>query len=454
MQPDLPEESESQEIGQHAVIAFRGLHPVDWRVTQTDGDTDAGLDMQIQLVNQRRYKGIFNAQIKGSRQQREDGKNKKLNADGTFISVNVSLSTLNYYLRVGNPVMLVFVDLTVDPNPRKCKAYYLWLNEELDELRGDHHSLDHLHKANHIFRMPVTNSLDDTTNVVDYLMHEQDKRLRLNSLYTVISSHVEDPTTAIGQLGNKFSSTPIALASITAEVDSPWIDAPHGSIAKQLHVISNLLSSNNLDLSSDELDRISQRISEASDHELAEYYFQMARLLDLMGKYSEALPKYEIAHSKYPSIRKYHLGLLESRLLSQYGNKQEEQILLNQILEKTGPEYARLKAKLYALLGSYEKALEVLGSEDDNEVFVSRALVSFLKKDYESCARYCENELLRAGITKRQQLTLLEFKSRSYFIIGMGRSIDDNTDEIYPFSGVPGMIVEIMRKAWSGFKLA
>jgi hypothetical protein len=58
----LPKESESQEIGNHAIITFNSCHPTSWRTTNTDGDTDAGLDMQVQIVEQ----GHFTKSITGN----------------------------------------------------------------------------------------------------------------------------------------------------------------------------------------------------------------------------------------------------------------------------------------------------------------------------------------------------------------------------------------------------
>lgn len=155
----LPKESESQEIGHFAVIKFRSCPPISWRVTQTDGDADAGLDMQVQIVDQGHYTNVFNAQIKGSAQN-ADGKNKYLSAKGDYFAQTLDIRTLNYYARIENPVMLVFVDLTKDQYPRNCPAFYLWIDEETDRLREGKPNLDHLGKESHTFHIPVENVLN------------------------------------------------------------------------------------------------------------------------------------------------------------------------------------------------------------------------------------------------------------------------------------------------------
>ena len=40
----LPLESESQEVGQHATLAFDIWCPTSWRTKQIEGDSDVGLD--------------------------------------------------------------------------------------------------------------------------------------------------------------------------------------------------------------------------------------------------------------------------------------------------------------------------------------------------------------------------------------------------------------------------
>ena len=139
----LPKESESQELGHFAVDTFYACRPTSWRPNQTDGDADAGLDLQVQIVDQGHYTNVFNAQIKGS-SQKEDGRNKKLSSDGKHFAQSLDIRTLNYYARIENPVMLVFADLTKDQDPRNCPAYYLWIDEEIDQLREGKPSLDHL----------------------------------------------------------------------------------------------------------------------------------------------------------------------------------------------------------------------------------------------------------------------------------------------------------------------
>ena len=115
----LPKESESQELGHFAVDTFYACRPTSWRPTQTDGDADAGLDMQVQIVDQGHYTNVFNAQIKGSAQKGEIGRNKKLSSDGKHFAQLLDIRTLNYYARIENPVMLSLCGSYQRPRSKK-----------------------------------------------------------------------------------------------------------------------------------------------------------------------------------------------------------------------------------------------------------------------------------------------------------------------------------------------
>ena len=187
----LPKESQSQEIGHLAVIAFESCHPISWRCTRTDGDDDAGLDMQVQIVDQGHYTNLFNAQIKGSA-QKENGCSAKLSANGKHFAQSLNTKTLNYYARIENPVMLIFADLTANDDPRLCPVYYLWIDEEIDRRRKGEPSLDHLGKKSHTFHIPFENALTPGLNVLPYLNGRLEKKRALDGIYDILEKKYHD----------------------------------------------------------------------------------------------------------------------------------------------------------------------------------------------------------------------------------------------------------------------
>ncbi|MGI9229334.1 MAG: DUF4365 domain-containing protein, partial [Gammaproteobacteria bacterium] len=444
----LPKESNSQRIGRYAVKAFENLCPIDWPTTKIDGDSDVGFDMQIQVVNKGKHEGIFRAQIKGCERKKQDGSNQRLSANGKFFSQELKITTLNFYLIAGDPVMLIFVDLTVDPSPGKCKVYYLWLNDELNNLLDGHDSLNHLEKKTHTFRIPVVNVLDNILDVLPYLSKQKEKRIALESFHKIIGGEGKEPTTTVIQLGRKFASSPAALDSVLTDTDSPWPEAPTDSVAGKLHAVSNCLADNNADSAKFKLDEIEKQIKKANNHEKAEYDFQKARLYALIGNHSEALHLFEEAYVKAPEIRKYHLGLIAEKLVYSYNDENLVKQVLGEINDRSGPEYARLKVKLHAILHDFDSAIDILNQEDNQDVFVVRAVVFFLQEDYEHCARYCEEYLLQDGIKSRQRLSLLIFRAHSLFNLGAKNSIDHYSGEVISLSELPDLDVKYLRKSW------
>lgn len=440
----LPKESESQEIGQFAVITFNNCHPISWRTTQTDGDADVGLDMQVQIVDQGHYTNVFNAQIKGSA-QKEDGRNKKLSADGKHFAQPLDIRTLNYYARIENPVMLVFADLAQDQNPRKCSAYYLWIDEEIDQLREGKPNLDHLGKDSHTFHIPVENVLDPDLNVLPYLNSRLEKKRTLEGIYNIVEKKYPDTIDKVNQIGNVLETNKIALDTILNKTETPWLDAPKDSFAYQLKKASEILSLNNVKLAQDKLDKLADRLEEANQHEKSEYYYQRAYLAGLVGKCEEALELHEKAHLTSKEIKKYHLAYLESRI--PYERKDDKTIdnLIAEIQKEDDVDYLRLKSKLLALNGKHKEAFEILESHDEKDVFILKALIHLLSGSYNDCINQIDKAFSEQKLTHRQKLSLRSLKARSYFNLGFSNTPENTT---IPFSGTPDMNPEILKKAW------
>ena len=440
----LPKESKSQEIGHFAVITFNICHPTSWRPTQTDGDSDAGLDMQVQIVDQGHHTNVFNAQIKGS-VQKEDGRNKKLIADGKYFIQPLDIRTLNYYARIENPVMLVFADLAQDQNPRKCPAYYLWIDEEIDQLREGKPNLDHLGKDSHTFHIPVENVLDPNLNVLPYLNSRLEKKRALEGIYNIVEKKYSDPINKVNQIGGVLETNKIALDTILNKTETPWLDAPKDSFAYQLKKASEILSLNNEKLAKDNLDKLADRLEEANHHEQSEYYYQRAYLAGLVGKREEALELHKKAHLTSKEIKKYHLSYLESRIPYEREDDKTIDNIIAEIQKEDDAGYLRLKSKLLALNGKHKEAFEVLESHDEKDVFVLKALIHLLSGSYSDCIEQIDQAFSEQELTHRQELSLRSLKARSYFNLGFSNTPENTT---IPFSGTPDMNPEILKKAW------
>ena len=440
----LPRESESQEIGHLAVMTFNNCHPTSWRPTPTDGDADAGLDMQMQIVDQGHYTNVFNAQIKGSA-QKDDSRNKKLSADEKFFSQTLEIRTLNYYARIENPVMLVFADLTQDQDPRKCPAYYLWIDEEINELRAGNPNLDHLGKDSHTFHIPVENVLNPDLKVLPYLNKRLEKKRALEGIFNTIEKKYSDTINKVNQIGVVLKTNKIALDTILNNTETPWLDAPKDSFAYQLKNSSEILSLNNAILAQEKLDKLTGRLEEANQHEQSEYYYQRAYLAGLVGKRKEALELHKKAHLTTKEIKKYHRAYLEARIPYEREDDETLDNILAEIQSEDDPDYRHLKAKLLAFNGKYNEAFEILENQDEKDIFVLKALIHLLSGSYSDCINQVNKAFSEQELTHRQELSLRSLKARSYFNLGFSKTPEDTT---IPFSSTSDMNPVVLKKAW------
>lgn len=101
-----------------------------WRLQSLEGSDDYGYDYQVQTTPNQRATDIFRIQLKGIR-------SPNLTADGEYISVALKASTVRYYARAVEPVLLVICDLSVNEAPVDCPFYYVWIRDELIRITVD-----------------------------------------------------------------------------------------------------------------------------------------------------------------------------------------------------------------------------------------------------------------------------------------------------------------------------
>lgn len=446
----LPKESKSQKLGHIAKQVFEANRPSNWRTTHTDDDADVGLDVQVQIVTEGAYQYPFHVQIKGSRETK-NGKNKWLNEKEKYYSVPLGIKTLNYYLRIANPKMVVFADLTLDALPKNCKIYYLWIDDELKKISKGKDNLDHLKKKQHTFHIPISNELNESVDILPYLNKRYSEKHALDNLFDTIAKQSTSPTEIIKNLGNKFSSKPY-FESVISKADTPWPNPPMGSFAFGLNQVSEHLKMNHTKLAKLEIDKLEIKINTASSHEKSEFYFQKAVLYALLGKHKVSLENHENAFKLSPNISKYRIGLIEEQLYNKYRDSDFCEKIIKQIDNESDVSYLRIKIKLLASIGKIKEALSLLPKFKVRERAVLLALILFINRDYKDCIEKCDIAFVINNITLRQKLTLHILKARSFFSIGMSKDYNELENFIIPFSGLPEMQSGILINAWNELK--
>ena len=136
--------------------------PSHWRETSLEGTKDYGLDFQVYTTPNQEVTDLFFIQLKGTASPDFDTAN-------IHMRVPFKTSTLRLYERVGSPIMIVGCDLSVDANPMKCPAYFVWAMNELERIR-----LASLppEQAEITVRIPKANVLCATTDIGAYLQRQ------------------------------------------------------------------------------------------------------------------------------------------------------------------------------------------------------------------------------------------------------------------------------------------
>jgi uncharacterized protein DUF4365 len=164
MQGSLPQESNSQRIGHLAQKCFTAKHPDSWRLKALDGTDDFGFDYQVQTVVDRFVRDVFRVQLKGTTAPLKS-------ADRCFFSVQLKASTVRYYERATEPVLLVLCDLSANPaSAVSCPLYFCWIEEELQRINKTGLPPEQEYVT---LRVPSANVVAPDTDVSEHVAHHR-----------------------------------------------------------------------------------------------------------------------------------------------------------------------------------------------------------------------------------------------------------------------------------------
>lgn len=440
---NLPQEWDSQEIGHHAIDAFDSNRPASWRVNFLDGDKDVGIDGQVQVVKNGKYQTLFHVQIKGSRSRREDGNSAKLNASEDYYSVALESKTINYYLKIGTPIMLVFADLHPGEDARDSSVYYLWIHEAIEEVLR---SQGKLSKKSHTFQVPVSQELTRDLDIIEYLASRAESSRVGRELYQSIAQHSEKPEKTASRIVERFTASKLVVDSLAeGEAENPWVDAPANTLARHLQTTMGYLESNNFHLATRELDCIEDKIAGGTNHEKADYYHQRGLVREIPGDYSGAEAFHSQAHKLMPGANKYLLALIEARIGLGIQDDAEYEKLLGSIQDKDGSRWSRLRAKIMAIQKREAEAVAELGGDESAAGLATKALVLFLSRNTKSCLVIC-NDAIERGIGKAHQKLIFRMTRAR---LGFERGFPETySRERVPYCGRDEMDVAVMKEVW------
>lgn len=440
-----PQTGDAQEIGQDAEYAFKVSKPRSWLIKELDGTGDYGFDFQVQLKVDQQILDIFRVQLKGTRSPTKS-------AGGEFISIVLSASTLRYYSRVVEPVLLVLCDLSVNPeNPAACPLYYVWLRQELRRVRVESIPLA---QQTVTLRVPTANVLQKTTDLLPEIRLANTLAEVGHALDVRISELRPDLALAervglVQDVGRGISSRSSALVDALAEPTADaWPVPARGTLAWSLRSIATLLGEGRADRCAAEVDRANALLSGAPAVERAEFFYLSGRVRAMRGDDPGASASYKKALEAQP-LPKYLAAWGESELRTRFEIDGEGDYAdLIAAMAGTDPLVLSMKARLLAASKRQVEALQLLDTFEGQERLAALAVVQTISGKPSEAYQACLEGLAQPDVTDshRQLFTLLKARARFSIAVGYDKSV--HSDQILPPSGLANVDLRQIKDVW------
>lgn len=454
----LPQTGDSQEIGEDAYDCLRAKRPKGWQLTELGGVNDFGFDLQVQISVQQQVVHPFRLQLKGTRSPQRS-------ADGSFLSISLSTTTLRYFDNTDEPVLLVLCDLSVDPeDPRECPLYYVWIREELERIQIASIPLEQKEAA---IRVPTANVLTRTTDLVG----EVRKRHRLSRVGHALDTSVagmdpslgsEDRVAMVESITRNIATRSIVFAQALAEPAADvWINPPRGSLAWLLTEAKSAVARGSVEKCEDLHRQASERLEPASAMEKAEYWHLEGRLRLARGDNDGASRAFMNAAKTKPQA-KYWAAWAESEMRRRFRTDQGQDYsdVLDALPADTDPALLGIKARLLAASHKHAEAIALLDTFEGAESLAARAVVETMFSNPEQALQACIDGIDLEENRESTRLLFLILRARARFNIAfrsarVEESIDgDSEDEILPPSGPIGVDAAALREAWTDIEEA
>lgn len=443
----LPQTGDQQDIGADADRCFIARMPRNWKPHGLAGTDDYGLDYQIQTTPGQRATDVFKVQLKGTR-------SPDLSSDGEFISIQLKASTVRYYDRIVEPVLLVVCDLSVDPEPVDCPLYYTWVRDELRRISVE--TLDPEQKYVTL-RVPKSNRLMSSTDLsADIDAQNELSRAGHAMFQSVEQTHpgmqVEDRITVVQKISSGMAIRSTAfIDALASPAEQHWIEPAHGSLAWHLKAAERLLKISSLDRASTELNAAEAMLHGSTPLEAGDYWF-------LRGKFQSANCTDELARESFKRayesnpLGKYLSARVEMELrIRNAGEGPQPYPDLIELLKGDEPVVLSSKSRVLAAEGKFEEALAVADLIIGPERHAARALANTMSCKPEDALKDCETGLALSDLPDNTRQLFLVLRARAKFSIAVPSSLAPEGD-ILPPSGLAGIVPSHLKDAWDAIQ--
>lgn len=443
----LPQTGDAQDIGADAARCFVARIPRNWRPHSLEGTDDYGLDFQIQTTPGQRATDVFRVQLKGTR-------SPVLSADGSFLSIALKASTVRFYDRIVEPILLVVCDLSADPEPVDCPLYYAWVRDELRRI-----SVSDLDPAQEsvTMRVPVANRLRSTTDLsrdidaqnelarAGHALGETVERTHAGMLVEERVGFVQRMASGIDQRGTSF------IDALAAPVDQHWIEPTAGSLAWHLRQANLHLKTGLLDRAEAELVQ-AEYLLPGTELEVGEYWFLSGKWLSAKKADEQASESFQKAY-KASRLGKYVAAYAESELRRRFqetGPAKPYPDLL-ELLVGEDAMVLSARSRVLAAEGKLEEAIATADRIEGVERYAARSIAHTMFGKSSEAVADCYAGLAVSDLPDNTRQVLLVVKARSKFALCQAGALADEGGLIPP-SGSAGIDGSLVKDAWAAIE--
>lgn len=444
----LPQTGDQHDINADADSCLRARRPQHWRIQSLEGTDDYGFDYQVQTTPNQQVTDVFRIQLKGTR-------SPSISADGEFISVALKASTVRYYNRVVEPILLVICDLSVNEDPVDCPLHYVWIHEELSRINV----LDLPAEQKSVtLKAPRKNLINRKTDLsaeigqqndysrVGHLLGGHTEQTHPDMPSEERLSLVQGATQGITARGASF------IEALAAPAQGHWIAPAQGSLAWELSQARVDLLANALERACTHLDVAERMLGGATVLEQAEYWCLQGNWHVESGADVSASAAYQRAYQLNP-LPKYQAAWCEAEIRLRFDNARETLPELGAQLQGEDPLIIATRSRLAAIQGDYRGAVQIAEALLEPERSVTTALAHLLNGEHTAAVNCCDQGLTFADPLTSVGQTLLLYKARAKFALAHVATLDSEFPFI-PASGLPGVDPVMLLEVWAAVNAA
>ncbi|MGX1173958.1 DUF4365 domain-containing protein [Pseudomonas sp. R151218B TE3479] len=439
----LPGTGDQHDINADATRCLMARHPKDWRVQSLEGTDDYGYDFQVQTTPNQRATDIFRIQLKGTR-------SPSLTADGEYISVTLKATTVRYYARAVEPVLLVICDLSVNEDPVDCPLYYVWLRDELIRITVDDLSAEQKYVT---LRAPTKNILKRTTDLSEGIRHQNELSrvghvLSQRAQQTHPGMQADDRLTLVqGVVEGVAARGPALMNALAGSTEDYWVNPARGTLAWNLTQAKADLQVTALDRAKIQLDEAEPKLENSTTLERAEYWRLRGNWQVQTGDNEAAASSYQNAYEATP-LPKYRAALVEAEIRIRFEHDNESLAELHDLLEGEDPIVIAVRSRLHAVQGHYELAIELADLLPEPQRSFARAFAHWLSEQPADALTDCEAGLAACEASDDIRELLLLLRARAKFSLALATASTQRRESIPP-AGLPGVNLQKLEEAWA-----